>query len=99
MLDDDEMYVANGGYFDDYQWAETPDGTNSSAQQMFALLRARHETVNGRFKCWRVLKQQYRHSLELHGSVFRAVAGVVQIGIQSGEELFDVEYNEDDLSD
>ena len=81
-----------------YQWAETPDGTHDFQQRTFALIRARHETVNGRFKDWRCLKQQWRHSLEKHGAVFRAVAGVVQVAIQNGEQLFQVEYNDADFS-
>ena len=95
MLDDGEKYIADGGYFDGYQWAETPDGTHSLEQRMYALSRARHETVNGRFKNWRCLKQQYRHSLEKHGPLFRSVAAIVQIGIMHGESLFSVPYNED----
>ena len=75
MLDGNEIYVADGGYYDGYQWAETPDGTHDFQQRTFALIRARHETVNGSFKDWRCLKQQWRHSLEKHGAAFRAVVG------------------------
>ena len=40
----------------------------------------------------------YVHSLEKHGAAFKAMAEVVQIAIQNGEELFQVEYNEADIS-
>ena len=67
-------------------------------QRTYALICAtRHEAVNGRFKCWRCLKQQWRHCLEKHGATFRAIGGIVQLSIQHGEQLFQVQYNEDDL--
>ena len=89
------MYIADGGYYDGYQWAETPDGTHDFAQCTFALTRAHHEMGNRRFKVFNCLKQQFRHALEKHGSIFRAVAAIVQIGIASGVAgLFGVEYEE-----
>jgi hypothetical protein len=39
----------------------------------------------------------YRHSLVFHGTIFHAVAGIVQLTIQYGHPLFDIEYNETDF--
>ena len=96
-LEDGEFYVADGGYYDGYQWAYTPDGSNSYEQRTYALARARHETCNHRFKVFSCLKQEFRHPLDTHGLFFRAVANIVQFSIQNGSPLFDVEYIEDDF--
>ena len=49
-LENNECYVGDGGYYDGGQWAEMPTGHNNAEQKMYALARARHETVNSRFK-------------------------------------------------
>jgi hypothetical protein len=36
----------------------------------------------------------YRHDLTKHGSLFRAVAVIVQVTIENGEPLFAVDYND-----
>ena len=61
---------------------------------MQGLVRARHETLNGRFKAWEILKQLYRHDIALHSYVFRAIAIIIQLTIDSDEPLFAVEYND-----
>jgi hypothetical protein len=38
--------------------------------------------------------QTYRHDITQHGYVLRAVAVVVQIAIENGEPLFQVDYND-----
>ena len=63
-------------------------------RRMQGLVRARHETLNGRFKAWEILKQLYRHDIALHSYVFRAIAIIIQLTIDSGEPLFAVEYND-----
>lgn len=49
-LDDNEKYLADGGYRDGQQYSETPNGLNNDDQRMKAAARARHETANRRFK-------------------------------------------------
>jgi hypothetical protein len=68
MLDDCEYYVADGGYRDGNQYADTPNGLNNADQLMKAIARARHETANSCFKRWGILEQRYRHTLSKHGS-------------------------------
>jgi hypothetical protein len=53
-------------------------------------VRSRHETVNRRFKQFECLGRVFRHNLGKHGSVFGAVAVITQLGIGSGEKLFQV---------
>ena len=63
-------------------------------RQMQQRARARHETVNKRFKQWGCLTQTYRHDLLKHADVFRAIAVITQLSIEQGEPLFDVQYND-----
>ena len=55
-----------------------------------ANVRARHETVNSRLKNFEILKQVYRHDLLDHADVFRSVAVLIQLAIENGEPLFQV---------
>ena len=76
----------------------TPSGRHHLIDRTHALARARHETANRRFKCFGVLSQIYRHELELHGRVFRAVANIVQVTIKYNlNPLFSIEYEEADF--
>lgn len=60
--------------------------------QVQQRVRARHETVNKRFKQWGCLQNRFWHSIGKHGDIFRAVAVITQLAIEHGEPLFDVEY-------
>jgi hypothetical protein len=53
--------------------------------------RARHETVNGRFKQFNCLGR-FRHDKELHVYCFHAIAVITQIAITHGEPLYDIDY-------
>jgi hypothetical protein len=87
-----EKIVADGGYRDGGDFMETPTGFNNPDQRMKKLARARHETVNCRLKRFNILRKLYRHDLQTHGRVFHAIAIITQIGIEAGEQLFDIDY-------
>ncbi len=55
--------------------------------------RARHEMLNGRLKNWEILSQVFRHHIT-RGYVFWACVVVMQLTIQDGEPLFEVEYGD-----
>ena len=95
-LDAGEMYLADGGYLDGNNWSDTPNGLNNLEQYQKSLARARHETVNARFKMWGALRQQYRHKKESHWAVLNAIANITQLTIRNGEPLFQVHYDEND---
>lgn len=57
-------------------------------------VRARHETVNKRFKQWACLLNRFRHGIAKHGDIFRCVAVVTQLAIEHDEPLFEVEYKD-----
>ena len=91
-LGPEEKYLADGGYVDGGQYSETPNGLNNADQKMKGDARARHETVNRRFKQWCILERRFRHEPHLHAKVFRAIANITQLCIERDEPLFDVEY-------
>jgi hypothetical protein len=66
--------------------------------------RARHETINRRFKQWGVLGERFRADHEEQGTYFHAVANLTQYLIMSSgfepededqRRLFHVVYNDD----
>jgi hypothetical protein len=99
---EDEMALADGGYADGYEFFETPTGHNNADQRMKAQARARHETVNRRFKQWGVMGQRFRAAPEFHDDYFNAVANLTQFIIMNGgfepedneRQFFQVSYND-----
>jgi DDE superfamily endonuclease len=97
---DNEMACADGGYHDGYEFFETPTGHNNADQHMKAQARARHETINRRFKQWGVMGQRFRSNPECHEKYFNAVANLTQFlimtsGLEDDErQLFQVYYND-----
>ena len=88
-LDEGEMVEADLGYKGEpdkikvkHDWVDVPEMIEKQR------IRARHETCNHRFKVWGILKQQFRHNIESHGLVFRAIACIVQMGIDDGDVMF-----------
>ena len=59
-LEDNEFYMADAGYNDGYQWAETHTGHNNPEKRIYALAQAHHETVtvNGHFNCFGCLSMK-----------------------------------------
>ena len=48
--------------------------------------------INKRLKQWGCLQQVYRHELQRHAELLRAVAVITQFAIDDGEKLFEVDY-------
>lgn len=88
-LDEGELVVADGGYKDERCMACKDE--QDPNREFFALVRARHETVNRRFKQFAVLGNRFRHSLKLHSFCFYAVCNITQLLLLSGEPLFSVQ--------
>jgi hypothetical protein len=61
---------------------------------MRSRVRNRQETVNKRFKQWGVLNQIYRHNLDDHAYIFRAIVVLTQLLLENGEPLFPVSYKD-----
>mmetsp|Transcript_17549 Transcript_17549/g.32477 ORF Transcript_17549/g.32477 Transcript_17549/m.32477 type:complete len:363 (+) Transcript_17549:249-1337(+) len=96
MLDKDEMVEADAGYGLPGKGGIANDGIVRSKNDYQSeeekhdksVLRARHETVNHRFKTWGILKQDFRNQKELHMYVFYAIAVMTQMSIDNGDVLF-----------
>ena len=95
VLDEGEHYVADSGYRSSVDCrAMTPTGRNDYYDRQVGVVRARHETVNRRFKIFGILCQRHRHPIEKHGIVLRAIANIVQLTISNGDNSFEVEHVE-----
>ena len=93
-LDDNEFFLADGGYHDRNQYSVTPTGGNQFSDRQKAVARARHESINKSLKSFDILKQKFRHPLDKHNTVFNSVANVTQLRIMNGDFIFNVDYNE-----
>jgi hypothetical protein len=69
-------------------------GTLVECEAMQQRIRSWHETVNKRFKQWKLLKSIYKGKIGHHGSYFCVAAILRQLNIDYGEHLFDVEYED-----
>jgi len=88
-----EKAQADLGYRGEYGTLIVPNEFDSKAiKRLKADVRARHETVNKRFKQFGALSRVFRHDLDKHQSVFDAVAVLTQLSIRNGEPLYEVQY-------
>ena len=93
ILEPGEFYIADGGYYDGYNYAITPTGYHYYSDRVRALIRARHETINRRLKQWKALSHRWRHSIEKHSMAFRAIANIVQIGLLTDKPTWPIHYD------
>jgi hypothetical protein len=108
-LEEGERVEADDGYIGEApKYIKCPKYFSSKEEnvEMQQRVRSRQETVNNRFKMWGALKEKFRHDLDRHGDVFRAIVVMTQIAIDNGHRLFDVHYDDsnpgidlEDLSD
>ena len=92
-----ERVEADDGYRGEIRSAVTQlhrDGQGEVAILVKGRLQKRHETANKRLKQWKCLKEVFRHGIEKHSAVFRAVAVITQLSIENGEPLFGVDYDD-----
>jgi hypothetical protein len=94
FLGKNERVEADNGYLgEDPMTVKTPGGISTAVdgrRRERTNIRARHETVNSRLKNFDILKQVYRHDLLDHADVFRAAIVLLQLSIENGEPLFQV---------
>jgi hypothetical protein len=70
-----------------------PDTVFSRVEKLAKELAwARHETVNGQLKIFRVLSSMLRHNRNLHQFVFHDVAVLTQINFENGSPPFSLRY-------
>jgi hypothetical protein len=85
-----EKFICDAGYHGPK--ADKPTGYNTESQKMKARVRARHETINSRFKKFGILRKPFRHDISKHRMVFLAVAKICQIGLMEDEPSFEIDY-------
>lgn len=92
-LDKNERVEADKGYSGERTKCKTPRNFEPRKNiKVSEKVRARHETVNKKFKQWGDLHNIFRHPIAKHSIKFRALAIITQIVIDSGEKLFPVKY-------
>jgi DDE superfamily endonuclease len=94
-LEPQEKILADGGYRDGGVNFVTPTGLHNIGQRMRSLCRARHETINGRIKIFKVTDTRFRHNLNKHRMCFHTVLIITQMHIMLYDTNFEVFYNED----
>ena len=91
-LEEGELVEADQGYRGEATWIRVRDDYSTKAEKREKdRIRARHEACNRRFKCWGILKQEYRHDLKKHLWLMRAIGGFTQLAIDNGGCLFGCE--------
>jgi hypothetical protein len=101
-LDEGERVEADDGYLGESpRYVKCPASITAdpTTDAMQSHVRRRQETVNKRFKQWNILKHVYRNDITQHGNAFRLIAIVTQLCIDSGEPLFQVDYEDPYLDD
>lgn len=101
MLGVGERVEADDGYLGEapahVKCPKSIGGHDERTEAMQSLVRRRHETVNKRFKQWKILKDVYRGDISNHWRVLRVCAIVTQLAIENGEPLFSVDYEDPDF--
>ena len=92
MLNIGEKVEADAGYRGEENVRIPSDYVSKSDKRAKNKARARHETVNARLKDWKCLSSTYRHRIQSHKYVFKAVAVCTQLSFENGEPPFQVRY-------
>ena len=85
-----ERVIADQGYKGEPTVCTKLDAKNESHRKSMALCRARHETINRRFKQFKCLQQTWRHNRTKHVHAFTAVVTLTQIELENGHPAFQV---------
>ena len=97
-LDEHERVEADRGYRPgDPRVCKTPN-TVFHPKEKWGIRRkvmARQEALNARIKKYKILSTRFRHKMDLHHDVFRAVLVINQIAFKCGEKLYScTEYSD-----
>jgi len=91
-LDDGERVEGDDGHPDEKRF---PRYSGPIFKKMQSRVGKRHETVNARLKESNCLKNRFDHDIMKHSFCFHAAATLVQLAIEDGERLFDVDYDDE----
>ncbi len=90
VLLENESVIVDGSYADPRCEYNCKAGVSS--RNLHALLWARHETVNRRFKQFGAIGQQFRYDVIRYSDCFHAVANLTQAMIENEDPLFQFSF-------
>lgn len=88
-LEAGERVVADDGYKD--ARCLRSEHLQGADANLHSRIRARHETINRRFKSFSVIGGRFRHALDRHSLCFHAVAKITSLMIDSSDPLFKID--------
>jgi len=89
-----EWVVGDGGYRDGSNFVIPKKFGPMWLRGMTEDATARHETINGRMKHFKILTSAYRHDVNMHEFTFVGIAQLMNIEMEVGGRPFDVYYND-----
>ena len=85
-----ERVIADQGYKGEHTVVTKLQAKNEDHKKSMAICRARHETINRRFKQFQCLQQIWRHARIKHEHAFMAIITMTQIELENGHPAFQV---------
>lgn len=90
-----EKVIADKGYKGDFTVCTPLNASDEDHKKSMSISRARHETINRRFKQMQALKQVWRHDRTKHIFALEAVLALTQLEFENGHPPFQVtSYND-----
>lgn len=89
-----EKAEADVGYIGDSKCRIPQDYLSLEELSMKEEARGRHESANRLFKCFGILRKQFRGALNKHRNVCYACGVIIQLCLSEGtDSLFDLDYS------
>lgn len=82
--------IADSGFRGSDKVSTTKPGHSRETKVFMSRVRSRMETLFTRLKNFGILRQRFRHDLELHQDILNCVAVLVAYDMENGHPLFDV---------
>ena len=84
---------ADKGYDGNIKGSAPCDFRAETRKKLASKIRSRQESVNGKLKQFRCLKEVFCHGVSKHNMVFEAVVVLIQLSISfGGEKLWETNY-------
>lgn len=95
MLQDGEWVVGDAGYRDDWQFVIAKKTGTKEIKDLTAMVCARHETVNSRYRFAEITRIPFRHGKGRHGTMMKSLTNVVQVQLKLGNGLYQLDDYDD----
>ena len=97
LLRPEERVLADKGYRGDIKVLTLDDAKDKKQRRSIALIAARHENINRRFKEWGILSKLWRNKDKKHVYVFKSIVTITELEIIKRRPLFQVNGYEDQV--